>query len=123
MRIIAKLFAVLAVAFAVPAAAQNIPGLVGRIAHIEGSAAVYQDPDEGWERAYVNSPVTSENSIWTDPDSRAELRVAGTALRLDEATQIDIARLDDNELDAFVPRGSVAVRVRHYGPNQRLRFN
>ena len=104
MRIIAMLLAALAPALA---SAQDIPGRVGRIAHIEGSAAVYRDPEIGWDKAWVNSPVTSENSIWTEPDSRAELRVGGTAIRINEATQLDMARLDDNELEAFVPRGTV----------------
>ena len=121
MRIIAMLLAALAPALA---SAQDIPGRVGRIAHIEGSAAVYRDPDIGWDKAWVNSPVTSENSIWTEPDSRAELRVGGTAIRINEATQLDMARLDDNELEAFVPRGTVSVRARHFDPRQeRMTFN
>jgi hypothetical protein len=114
MRSIAALFIALAGALAAPAMAQDIPGRVGRVAFIEGTAAVYTDPDQGWERAYVNSPLTSENSIWTDPGARAELRVGGTAVRLDQATQVDVARLDDEAFEVFVPRGTVAVRVRHY---------
>ncbi|MDQ3025096.1 MAG: hypothetical protein M3R58_01120, partial [Pseudomonadota bacterium] len=127
MRSIARLTlafaAALATVFALPALSQDLPNRVGRIAHIEGAAALYQDPDEGWARAYVNSPVTAENSVWTDPGSRAELRVGGLAMRLDEATQLDINRLDDGELDAFVPRGTVSVRVRHYARNERVIFN
>ena len=121
MRIIAMLLIALAPALA---SAQDIPGRVGRIAHIEGSAAVYRDADIGWDKAWVNSPVTSENSIWTEPDSRAELRVGGTAIRINEATQLDMARLDDSELEAFVPRGTVSVRARHFDPRQeRMTFN
>ena len=123
MRFIASLIVAFASLAALPAAAQELPGRVGRIAYIDGSAAIYQEPEEGWERAYVNSPITSENSVWTDPDSRAELRVGGTAVRLNEATQVDIARLDDEVLDAFIARGVVAVRVRHYDRGERLVFN
>jgi hypothetical protein len=42
MRFIASLITVLAAALALPAAAQDIPGRVGRIAYIEGSVAMYQ---------------------------------------------------------------------------------
>lgn len=120
-----RLFASLLLALATisqAAFAQEPPTRVGRLAFTEGSVALYQDPDLGWEKAYVNSPVTSENSIWTDPGSRAEMRVAGMAVRLDEATQLDIARLDENDLQGFVSRGSIAVRVRHFDNNDRLDF-
>jgi hypothetical protein len=55
------------------ALAQDVPGRVGRISAIEGSAALYQDPDRGWEDADVNAPITSRNSVRTDPGGRAEV--------------------------------------------------
>ena len=75
------LFALAAVSQA--AIAQEPPTRVGRLAFTEGTVALYQDPDLGWEKAYVNSPVTSENSIWTDPDSRAEMRVSCATCSMD----------------------------------------
>jgi len=80
MRFIAFLVAALA---SLSAAAQDVPSRVGRVSYIQGSVAIYQDPDIGWEKAYVNSPVTSENSLWTEPGSHAEVRVSAVALRLD----------------------------------------
>src|SRR5476649_509855 len=68
--------------------AQEPPGRMGRLAYAEGGVSIYQDPEQGWERAYVNSPITSENSVWTEPGARAELRLGGTALRMDGATQL-----------------------------------
>jgi len=118
--LVSLLFALAAVSQA--ANAQEPPTRVGRLAFTEGTVALYQDAEIGWEKAYVNSPVTSENSIWTDPDSRAEMRVSGLALRLDEATQLDITTLDEDDLQAFVGRGSVAIRVRHFENSDRLDF-
>jgi hypothetical protein len=123
MRILATLLFGLVTALAPFAQAQDLPVRVGRLAHIEGRVSLYQDPEAGWELGYVNSPITSENSVWADDGSRAELRVSGTAIRLDRLTQLDVARLDESELDAFVARGSVAVRVRHYESNERLVFS
>jgi hypothetical protein len=122
MRFLASLLLGLATALSQAALAQEPPSRVGRLAYAEGSVAIYQDPDAGWEKAYINSPVTSENSIWTDPNSRAEMRVAGMALRLDETTQLDIAMLDQDDLRAFLGRGSVSVRVRHFNNSERLDF-
>ena len=122
MRLIASFVILLATAFAQVATAQDPPTRVGRVAFTEGSVALFQDPEEGWEKAYVNSPVTSENSIWTDPSARAEMRVSGVAIRVDESTQLDVVKLDEDELEAFVPQGSVGVRVRHFANGDRLDF-
>src|SRR5688500_13293364 len=123
MRSLATLLFALAATAMTAVPAQELPIRVGRVAHIDGPVSLYQDPEEGWERAYVNSPITSENSVWTDDDARAELRISGMALRLDQLTQLDIARLDESELDAFVARGTLALRVRHFENNERLVFS
>jgi hypothetical protein len=119
---ISALFA-LAAAFAGSALAQDVPGRVGRIAALEGSAALYQDPDRGWEDAYVNAPITSRNSVWTDPDARAEVVVGPIALRLGDASQLDVSLLDDATLDATLESGSLAARIRHFRPGNTVRLS
>ena len=123
MRLIA--IALLSLATLIPglAAAQEPPARVGRLAYTEGNVAVYQDPDIGWDQAFPNAPLTSENSIWTERGSRAEIALSGVALRLGEETQLDIARLDDASFDGYVVQGSVAIRVRHHDPAQRLEIS
>lgn len=88
------------------------PSRVGRLSLAEGEVAVYTDPERGWESARVNAHLTSENSVWTEPGARAEVRIGPYALRLAEVTQLDLVRLDDTSLLAHVARGSVAVRLR-----------
>jgi hypothetical protein len=127
-RFLAAILTALTSALVSPAMAQqpqeqDVPGRVGRIAHMEGTVSVYQDAETGWEKGYINSPFTSENSVWTDVESRAELRVAGTAIRLDQTTQIDVVRLDDNEFESFIPRGTVSVRVRHFEKGDSFQFD
>src|SRR5258706_16051873 len=80
--------------------AQEPPGRVGRLAYAEGDVSMFQDPEQGWEKAFVNSPVTSENSVWTQPGARAELRIGGAALRLDGATQLDVSEISDDAIEA-----------------------
>src|SRR5438046_6197354 len=106
MRFIALIFASLAAAFVPAAGAQDTPGRVGRLAYTQGAVSVYQDPELGWDKAYVNTPITSENSVWTDRGARAEVRVGGISIRLDETTQLDVSRLDDREIDAGIERGN-----------------
>src|SRR5258706_7837952 len=123
MRFTSSLLAALLALASWAAGAQEPPGRVGRLAHAEGSVSVYMDPDIGWEPAYVNTPVTTENSIWTDIDSRAELRVSGMSLRLDESTQVDISELADDRIDVTLPRGAANVRIRHFARNDRIAIN
>ena len=123
MRYIALLLLSLAASFASLAQAQEPPGRVGRLAYTQGTVSVYQDPELGWDKAHVNTPITSENSVWTERGSRAELRVAGTAVRLDETTQLDVSRLDDDGIDASIERGAANIRVRYKQPNDRITFS
>jgi hypothetical protein len=123
MRFVSTLLAALLALAAGATQAQDPPGRVGRLAHTEGAVSVYTDPEFGWEPAYVNTPITSENSVWTDQDSRAEVRVGPMAIRLDETTQLDVAALDDGGLHATLVRGAVNVRVRHFLPNDRIEID
>src|SRR5206468_10162462 len=90
------------------AAAQDLPARVGRVAYVEGDVSIFQDPDLGWDRAAMNTPFTSENSLWTDAGGRAEVRVGGLALRLDSFTQLDVSHLDADGIDAALQRGTLA---------------
>lgn len=90
------------------------PARVGRLAAVEGEARVFLEADRGWEPAWVNQTLTGQNSAWTEPGARAEVRIGSVALRLAEATQLDIPRLDDEAVVAHVARGSLALRVRFF---------
>lgn len=121
MRVIAALvlaFLPLA-ASAAPAPNDEPPARVGRISWAQGEVAVYTDPDHGWEKGFVNSPLTSENSVWTEPGARAEVRIGPTTIRMDETTQLDVRRLDDDELRAHVVRGRITLRIREFDRGER----
>jgi hypothetical protein len=111
-----KRLAALALLAVLPLAtwAADPPGRVARLSLVEGEAAVFVDPEQGWEGARINTTLTSENSVWTEPGARAEVRFGATALRLGEATQLDILRLDDQAFRAHVARGSLTVRIHEF---------
>lgn len=89
------------------------PDRVGRIAYLAGDVQFYSEDAQAWLPAQLNAPVTSRNSLYTGPDSRAEIRFGSTAVALDGATQLDIHVLDDNGFKAAVVQGSVGIRVRY----------
>lgn len=99
-----------------PALAQaDPPARAGRISHAEGKVSFYADRDEGWQPALLNFPVTSENSIWTQGASRAEIRFGATAIRFNDETVFDFVRLLDDTADGYLQRGTIQVRTRNYG--------
>jgi len=105
-------------ALSLAAWAADPPGRVARLSLVEGEAAVYVDPDVGWEGARINATLTGENSVWTEPGARAEILFGATALRLGETTQLDILRLDDESFQAHVTRGALTLRLREVGRNE-----
>ncbi|APV50366.1 hypothetical protein BWI17_12080 [Betaproteobacteria bacterium GR16-43] len=110
-------------AWSAPEGSDEPPGRVGRVSYTIGSVSLYADPERNWEKAYVNSPLTSENSLWTEPRARAEVRIGSTALRLDETTQLDMRRLGDMELRAHVVRGSLSVFIRDFDRSERYEIS
>ena len=59
MRSIAVFLASIAFGFAQASQAQDLPSRVGRLAYMQGPVSVYQDPDLGWDKAYVNTPIAA----------------------------------------------------------------
>jgi hypothetical protein len=98
-----------AAAFADPAA--DPPGRVGRVSYLSGQVSFYGDQEEGWQPARLNFPVTSQNSLWTEPGGRAEIRVGATALRIDHDSVLDIQVLNDEQTVVYLQRGTAHIRI------------
>lgn len=116
--------AVLLLALAAPLFADTPPpARVGRVGFVDGEVSFYADRNEGWQRARVNFPVTSRNSIWTNGVGRAEVRVGASAFRISDESILDVVRLDDARTDLFLQRGSLNVRLRSYRGDEEYRDN
>jgi hypothetical protein len=87
------------------------PGTVGRLAFTEGSVSFHDQDDVAWTRAVVNTPLTSGDGIWTEPGARSELSLAGTRVRLDGGTQLDMLALDDLQTRLQLGQGRLDVRA------------
>jgi hypothetical protein len=109
-RLTPLLVGVLAGFFALPALADP-PARVGRLSDMAGTVSFHDSGDQQWSPAVLNYPVTSGNSFWTEPSSRAEIHVGSTAIHLDAATELDITALDDQRFDATLPQGTINIRV------------
>ncbi|SHH46104.1 DUF6600 domain-containing protein [Massilia sp. CF038] len=95
------------------ALADDLPTRVGRISLVQGQVGISAELGDETETALVNWPVTSNNQISTGRDSRTEVRIGSTALRLDADTSIDVNQLEDNALRITLHYGSLSIRVRN----------
>jgi hypothetical protein len=87
------------------------PGRVGRLSYMDGTVSFHSQGQDQWSPATLNFPVTTGDSFWTEPNSKAEIQVGELAVRVDEKTAIDIARLDDEGTQIAVEQGTVNVTM------------
>lgn len=98
---------------AAPALAQvDPPGRVGRLAEMTGTVWWYDLEQGRWADAQRNRPITAGDRLATTRDAAAELRIGSTSIRLSEATEVELQRLDDERVRLQLHRGSIAVRLR-----------
>jgi hypothetical protein len=87
------------------------PGRVGRVSYLSGPVSFFGDQEEGWQPARINFPVTSQNSLWSEPGGRAEFRVGSTAARIDHDSVLDIQVLNDEQAVMYLQRGTLHIRI------------
>jgi hypothetical protein len=92
-------------------AAGDPPIRAGRLAQIDGTVSFHTSDEAAWETATLNYPITSGNSLWTEPRAHAAVDVGGSRLYLDSSTELDIGTLDDQGFVAQLPRGAVYLRT------------
>ncbi len=104
--------AVLFVAASGAAQAQNDPpARVGRLAFTDGAVSFHDQSETGWSKAIVNTPLTSGDAVWTEPNARSELSVAGTRVRLDGGTQLEMLALDDSQTRLQIDQGRLDIKT------------
>ncbi len=104
----------LALGLPVSGLAQNAgdpPGRVGRLAQISGTVSFHSADENQWGPATLNFPITSGNSLWTEPRSHAAVDVGSSRIYMDSSTELDIATLDDQSFIASLPQGAAYLRV------------
>lgn len=89
------------------------PARVGRIALLAGPVALIDLSDGEAEAATLNWPITSQHRLSTGRSARAEVRIGSLAVRLDDETDVDFNRIDDEAIQIIVQRGTAALRVRN----------
>lgn len=93
------------------AAQADPPTRVLRVAEIQGQA-LWFDPDEReWQPLLRNQSLSEGDRLRVDHHSRVGLRIGPHALWLDERSQLELMRVDDERLDLVLDRGALALRL------------
>jgi hypothetical protein len=94
------------------------PSRVGRVNLLEGSVSFRPAVRDEWTPATLNYPLTCGDSLQTQAGARAELHLAGAAVRLAAGTDFSVLILDDRAVQLHVARGSLNVRLRNLPPGE-----
>ncbi len=89
------------------------PGRVGRISYLSGPVQLIDVRSGQGDPATLNWPITSGIRLATGRLGRAEVRIGSLALRLDDDTEVEFTRVDDEAIQIVTLYGSVAIRVRN----------
>ncbi len=94
------------------------PARVGRLAFTDGTVSFHDDEQSGWTPAVINTPLTTGDGIWTEPNARSEISLAGTRIRMEGATQLDMLALDDTQTRLQLAQGRIDVKSHAMDANQ-----
>jgi hypothetical protein len=86
---------------------------IGRLNLINGPVSFRSGSLDEWSPASLNYPVTLGDSLWAGDNSRAEIHIGSSAIRLAPATDISFLNLDDQTVQIQLLDGSLEVRLRH----------
>src|SRR6476659_3452198 len=93
-------------------AQQEPPARVGRVAVVAGELGFHGPGETNWSKASPNYPVASGESFWTDPKSRAELRIGSRSIAMNGNTELAMAKLDQQVMQLALKQGRINLHVR-----------
>jgi hypothetical protein len=99
----------------IAAAEDDPPGRVARLNYMQGSVSFQANGEGDWVQADSNRPLTTGDNLWADKDSRGEVHIGATAIRLSSETGISFLNLDDRTAQIQLAQGTVEVHLRHLG--------
>ena len=96
------------------------PARVGRMNFSQGQVSFQPGGEGDWVQAVANRPLTTGDNLWADRDSRAELHVGSTAIRIGSETSLTFLDLDDRTMQLRLAQGSMLLRVRHLDDEETI---
>jgi Family of unknown function (DUF6600)/FecR protein len=92
---------------------QDPPTRAGRIGYTQGSVSFQPNGEGDWLDAVPNRPLTTGDNLWADRDSRAEVQIGSTSIRLGSETSVTFLDLGDSVTQLRLSAGTLFFRIRH----------
>src|SRR5215469_14766280 len=92
------------------------PGRVAHLNYTDGSVSYQVSGDSDWVQADPNRPLTTNDNLWADQNSRGEVHIGSTAIRLWSETGISFLNLDDRTAQIQLAQGTIEVHLRNMDP-------
>lgn len=94
------------------AAQDDPPSRVAQLNMAEGSISFQPAGEQDWVAADYNRPLTTGDSLWADQNSRGELHIGSTSLRILSQTGLTFLNLNDRTVQIQLAQGSLEVTLR-----------
>jgi hypothetical protein len=94
------------------------PARVGRLSYLQGTVSFHDAQQDAWSPAAVNTPITSGDSVWTEPNGHNEMSISGTRVRMDGDSQLDVQALDDSRTRLQLDQGRLDIKTFALDTNQ-----
>ena len=95
------------------------PERIARLNFIDGAVSYLPSggDENDWVTAAMNRPVTAGDQLWADANSRGELHIGSTTMRMNSNTGISFLNLDDSTVQIRLSDGSMILRLRRLDPS------
>lgn len=110
-------------AFTARAQDEDPPSRVARLNYMEGAVSYQVQGDTDWVAADTNRPLTTGDNLWADKDSRGEVHIDSTAIRLSSETGLSFLNLDDRTVQLQLPQGRIEVHLRQLSPGDAFEID
>ena len=99
------------------------PTRVARLNYVQGSVSFQPAGEEDWVVANLNRPLTTGDNLWADKDSRGEIHIGATSIRLSSDTGISFLNLDDRTVQLQLAQGTIEIHLRHLEPGNAFEID
>ncbi len=99
------------------------PTRVARLNYVQGAVSFQPAGEQDWLEADINRPLTTGDNLWADKDSRGEIHIGATSIRLSSDTGISFLNLDDRTVQLQLPQGTIEVHLRRLEPGNAFEID
>ena len=91
---------------------------VARIAYTRGSVSLSPAGTQDWVAAPLNRPLTIGDTVWSDQDSRVELQLGASVIRLASSSELSFVNLGNEVTQLQLTSGTLLLRVRRLNDDE-----